>query len=337
MPKSQWLLLGGDSLAGKEVRDLVDERKLPVVLRLSSSQTSDAILTEDEGELSLMEPLDGNLLSGAEVVLLAAGADLGKEALAMARTLKPRPSFIDLFGDFEDLPESVLRAPLLEAAPPVHDANSIHTLAHPAAVALTRLLLLLHAVKPLRGAVVTILEPVSQQGKPGIDELHQQTMSLFNFHKMPTAVFDAQVSFNLLPRYGEEAPVSLEHGELRIERHMASMLGPHGVPLPSIRLVQAPVFHGYCMNVWVDFASRPAPEEVSAAFSEAGIDVRNADVEPGSNVSVAGQSGLIVSDIQWDRAGSGGLWLWLAFDNLRSLAENALLTAAMLTKEKESR
>jgi len=337
MTKSRWLLLGGDALAGKDVRDLVAERKLPVVLRLASGEPADAVLTEEEGELAVMEPLDAELLSDADVVLLAASAEIGKKALALAHGLKLQPAFVDMLGHFEDLPQSVLRAPLLESVAPAHDGASIHSLAHPAAVALVRLLMVLHETSPVRGAVITILEPVSQQGKPGIDELHKQTISLFSFHKQPQEVFDTQVSFNLLPRYGDDARVSLERSENRIERDLASLLGPRGLPLPSIRVVHAPVFHGYCMNVWVDFERRPSREDVSAALDKAEMDVRGPDVEPGSNVSVAGQSGLVVSDITEDRASTGGMWMWLAFDNLRTLAENALLTAALLAKEKQSK
>jgi len=38
---------------------------------------------------------------------------------------------------------------------------------------------------------------------------------------MPRAVFDSQLSFNLLARYGDKAPVALEQSELLIERHLA--------------------------------------------------------------------------------------------------------------------
>ncbi len=45
---------------------------------------------------------------------------------------------------------------------------------------------------------------------PGVEELQQQTVSLLSFKSLPKAVFDNQLSFNLLARYGEEAPRPLE-------------------------------------------------------------------------------------------------------------------------------
>jgi aspartate-semialdehyde dehydrogenase len=95
-------------------------------------------------------------------------------------------------------------------------------IAHPAAIALALFLRRLHEHDPIRRSVVEIFAPASEHDARGVQELHQQTLSLFSFQKLPRAVFDAQLSFNLLPRYGEEAPASLEDTELRIERHLAT-------------------------------------------------------------------------------------------------------------------
>lgn len=336
MTKPKWLLLGGDTLLGKEIRELVEDSKLPVSLSLASAQQDEIVLGADEDDFLVMRPLDREGLEEADVVLLAGSAETEKQALALLHGMKARPAVVDAAGHFEDLPESVLRAPMLEKAPVRGEASSIHTVAHPAAIALARLLSLLHERSELRAAVVTVLEPASERGKEGVDELHQQTMTLFNFQQMPKAVFDAQVSFNLLPRYGAEAKATLETVEQQVERHLASLLGPLGVPLPSLRVVQAPVFHGYCMNVWLEFAARPAVQAVAAWLAEAELDVRGVDVEPGSNMAVAGQSGLTVSDIAEDRGHGRGLWLWLALDNMKTRAEAVLQTAGLLSR-KETR
>ncbi|MDZ4783839.1 MAG: hypothetical protein SGJ19_26625, partial [Planctomycetia bacterium] len=45
---------------------------------------------------------------------------------------------------------------------------------------------------------------------------------------------------------GDAAPERLEDLELRIERHLATLLSSASrAPIPSIRLIQAPVFHGH--------------------------------------------------------------------------------------------
>ena len=72
--------------------------------------------------------------------------------------------------------------------------------------------------------MIEIFEPVSERGKAGIDELQKQAVALLSFKPLPKAVFDAQVSFNMLSQYGSDAPLSLEEIELKIDRHLASLL-----------------------------------------------------------------------------------------------------------------
>lgn len=332
MAKSQWLLIGGDTLLGKEIRDLVEDRKLPVTLRVAAGESPDPVLTAENDELAVMEPLSAALVEDVQVILLGGTPQANRQALAYARDLKPRPASVDLLGEFEELPESVLRSPLLETPARKFPAASMHVPAHPAAAALARLLTTLHASRKIRSSVVTALEPVSEQGKSGIDELHKQSISLFNFQSMPKQIFDTQVSFNMLPRYGAESSVDLSKSERRAERHLATLLGSRGLPLPSIRLVHAPVFHGYCLNAWIEFESRPSVQEASGLLVAAGFDVRDAETEPASNLAVAGQSGITVSDIVEDRSNPRALWLWAAFDNVRTLADEALLIAGLLSR-----
>src|SRR5947207_15795351 len=118
--------------------------------------------------------------------------------------------------------------------------------------------------------------PASEQGAAGIEELQQQTVSLLSFKSMPRAVFDSQAGFNVLARYGEEAPASLEQSELRIERHLASLLASEEadtVPMPSLRLIQAPVFHGYGFSAWVEFHDTPEPENLEQSRAAGAIEI----------------------------------------------------------------
>lgn len=334
MKNAKWVLLGGETLLGIEIRDLISERKLPVSLQVASTKSDEKVITRDEDELLVIAPLDEAMVDDADVILLGGNLKANKLAFQLAKKLKIRPAFVDLFCDFEEDPAARLRAPMLEDAKVPSDAGTIHSIVHPAAATLARLLVWLQAMAPVERCVATIFEPVSEYGKEGIDELHKQAVSLFNFQPMPKEVFDTQVSFTMSPAYGEDSAHSLAAAEIRIEKHLASLLGPRKIALPSVRLVHAPVFHGHCQNVWVEFAKRPAVADVEKALAEAGADVRSGGAEPASNVGVAGHSGMIVSSIGEDRGNPRGLWLWVASDNLRTRADNTLLTAALLTRKK---
>jgi aspartate-semialdehyde dehydrogenase len=328
MTKARWVLVGGETLLGKEVRELCEERKLPVRLALASPSEQERALTEGDDGALVTEPLDSDLFAGASALLLAGDAASSEAAMSVLAATGMRMPVIDLSGWLEARPEAKLRAPLLEGGEPV-DGLAIQVVAHPASIALARVLRSLQGMGRIRSSVVSVFEPASARGSAGIDELHQQTVSLFAFQEMPKKVFDTQAAYNLSPRLGEEAPVSLASSQRRLEANLGALLRRAGIPRPSLRLIQAPVFHGYCQSVWVEFEVRPEAAGVEEQLREEGFDVRSADLEPASNVAVAGQSGITVSDVAEDPSNPHGLWLWMASDNLRTVADNAILVAAM--------
>ncbi len=138
-------------------------------------------------------------------------------------------------------------------------------------------------------------------------------------------MFDAQLSFNLLSQYGEEAPVKLLAVEQRIERDLATILAGQSaaLPMPSLRLIQAPVFHGYGISLWVEFAGNADAVVIGESLASAQIEVRGQSEEPPNGVGVAGQSGLIAGDIRVDSNNPRAAWIWIVADNLRLIADDA--------------
>jgi aspartate-semialdehyde dehydrogenase len=100
--------------------------------------------------------------------------------------------------------------------------------------------------------------------------------------------------------------------------------------MPSLRLIQEPVFHGYSFSAWVEFEDPPEMEAVESSLAIDRIDVRGEDFEPPTNVGQAGQSGIAVGAIEPDRNDGSACWFWLVADNLRLQAENALMVAQEL-------
>ena len=222
-------LIGSDSLLAREVRDLVSTTGRDLSLRLVASIAEEpGKLTLVGDEASVVTGLTAVSLAGARAVILAGNAASSEKALKLLGD-PPEAAVVDLTYTAEDLPDARLRAPLVESAAG-QDAGeaAVHVIAHPAAIAIALLLRRLHANDPIRNSVIQIFAPASEHGAPGVQELQQQTVSLLSFKSVPKALFDAQLGFNLLPRYGEEARVPLEETELRIERHLATLLALPG-------------------------------------------------------------------------------------------------------------
>ncbi len=320
-------IVGGESLLGKDIRDVVEHAAIPAQLKLISTSEHGTLITEAGGEPTVMTALQAADLVAAKVVLLAGTPESSRKAFELLQKREPMPVVIDASGGLEENPLARLRAPQVETSRP--DSAQVQVIGHPAAIALALFLRQLRQAGPIRSCVIEIFEPASERGQPGLDELQQQTVGLLSFQKLKKQVYDVQVSFNLLPQYGEDAPRSLEDIELNIDRHLASLLSSSAtdVPMPSLRLIQAPVFHGYSFSLWVEFEKNPGVLAISKILASNRIEVRANGDEPPSNVGIAGQSGLTVGGISVDRNNARACWFWMVADNLRIVAENAVEVA----------
>jgi aspartate-semialdehyde dehydrogenase len=318
-------IVGSETLAGREVREVLREAKIEARIELISGAAEPvSVIAEEGGEAVVISALESTVVADAGIVVLCGSAEASRKALEQAGRRKIAPALVDVSGALEDEPSARLRAPMVESAAPP-GAPGIQVIAHAAAIALALLLRKLADVRVIERAVVTIFEPASERGQSGLSELQQQTVNLFAFKALPKAVYDAQVAFNLLPAWGGDVTPSLADVELRIEGHLATLLGfGSPVPMPSLRLIQAPVFHAYSFSVWVRFASPANVETLASELSSTDIDVRNGDMEPPSNAGVAGQGGITVGAIAVDRNDAHACWFWAAADNLRIVAENCV-------------
>jgi aspartate-semialdehyde dehydrogenase len=326
MPAEVIALIGGDSLLGREVREVAGQTDLREHLRLvAGDEEETGRLTEIGGEPAFVAKLGPEAIEDAKVLILAGSPESSREAMAA----DPSALVVDLTYAVEDDPGARVRAPQVEGPDFEPDRTGPQIVAHPAAIAIAAIVRRLHETAPIARTVVQIFEPASERGKPGIEELQQQTVNLLSFQPLPKKIFDAQLSFSMLVQLGPEAPVPLQHVEDRIERHLASLLERmDGVPMPSLRLIQAPVFHGLSLSFWVEFDDAPLISELEDALGQDPLELHGDNVEAPNNVGIAGQSGISVGALAPDRNCANAIWLWAAVDNLRLSAENAALIAS---------
>ena len=324
-------LVGSDSLLGREIRDLAATANPPLSLRLiAADNEQEGTLTRVGDEPTVMEPLNEDALSDSRAVFLAGSPESSRKALELAGDA-PDFAVIDLTFAAEERNDARLRAPMLESHEEPDDSLPVHVIAHPAAIALALFLRRLQAHDPIHRSVIEIFMPASEHGKAAVEELQQQTVNLLSFKSLPRAIFDAQIGFTMLSKYGEEAPTSLEESELRIERHLATLLAldgeGEGAPMPSLRVIQAPVFHGLSFSAWVEFEGNPGVEAIESGLACDAVEVLSGEFDPPNNVGQAGQSGIAVGSISPDRNNAEAVWFWLAADNIRLAAENAVMVA----------
>jgi aspartate-semialdehyde dehydrogenase len=330
-------IVGASSLAGKELSDsLADSTLAACDITLLDDDDTAGLMTTAGDEVSFIQKIEPESFAGLDFVFFTGDPANTLKYWKTARMAGA--SIIDMTGALEAEPAVLVRGPwaALPAATPedqqthpnTHDPDLTTPAvvsAHPASLMLLLVINRLHARRPLRAVSATVFEPASQHGRAAMDELHQQTVSLLSFQALPRDQFDAQVAFNLLPSLGDAAKVNLADAKQRIASHYAA-LSSGALPQLDLNLVQAPVFHGYVASLLVEL-QRPATtaQMEEAVFGEQ-VDLVDAHSDPPSNLSAAGQPDVLlqIGGTADGDAPTNRFWLWLAADNLKLAALNAI-------------
>lgn len=325
-------LVGAETMLGKDIQETLETRsKRTRVTAYAAS--GEGTFGKQDGEAVYVEPFDAKRAADERVVVLAGTAEGARKSFEAASKAAVKPVVVDALGVLEG---AALRAPLLGEVKA--KAGEAIELAHPAASALALTMGRLAKYQAPVRAVATVLEPASERGQRGISELHKQTAALLAFKPLPKEIFDAQLAFNTLARLGEDAAVKLEDLEGRIQRQTALLAAQAktqaAVAQLSLRLVQAPVFHGYSISLFVEFGAKADARAVEEALGCAQIEVRGLGDETPDAVAAAASSGLVAGDVRVDARNSKAVWIWLVFDNLRLVSDGVADIVAVMQQER---
>lgn len=318
-------VIGAASLKGKEIKDVLADRSFP---------TGDVKLLDDEESLGQMdsvgdEPtfiqqLTPEQLEDVDFTFYASDQDYTARTWQLAR--EAGSEIIDLSYALEDEQGAVLRAPLVEREFGRQQKVELKTapvvVAHPVAAVLALLLARVKKAREIRHVVAVVAEPASEFGKRGMDELHDQTVNLLSFQQLPTNVFGKQIAFNVGDAYGEGIEPAIRETEGRIIDHFRRITNGR-VPVPSLMLLHAPVFHGYTFSIYIELVSAGDVNEIQAALSGEHVAIAHTAEDEPSNVNVAGADEIQVA-VRADEQRPNGFWLWAAADNLRITATMAV-------------
>ncbi len=325
-------IVGAASLKGKEVAEMLNERNFPAVdVRLLDDDESLGQLEAMGDEITFIQRVHSEQFEHVDFTFFASNPSGTRKNWKSARDAGS--AIIDLSAALENEPGANVRSLWVErergqiSPPELQPGPCI--VAHPAAVTLALLLLRAGRAGMIRRAVAQIFEPASEHGQKGMDELHQQTVNLLSFQPLPKDVFDAQVAFNMVARYGQKSEPSLDSIETRILRHYRKVAGD-AAPQASLFLVQAPTFHGYALSLFLEMEKPLDVSDLSQALAGDHVTIPGAEEDAPSNVSSAGQAEIQLS-VKSDASQPNGFWLWAAADNLRIAALTAVECAESMT------
>jgi aspartate-semialdehyde dehydrogenase len=323
-------IVGAASLAGKEIAEVVRDRNFPAVdVRLLDDDESLGRLEAIGDEMNFIQSIRSEQFERVDFAFFAADPRSTRNNWKVARDLGD--TIIDLTYALEEEDEASIRSPWAEReagrplTPQLQPGPVVA--AHPAATVLALIALRAEKLGKIQRIVANVFEPASQSGQKGMDELHEQTVNLLSFQELPKDVYDIQVAFNMVSRYGPASHLSLQTVSQRILKHYRQIA--NGVIEPALQVLQAPVFHGHAFSVYLEMEE--AVEIAGLASALAGDHVvLNGTEDIPTNVSAAGQGDILVS-IAPDASQKNAVWLWATSDNLRIAALTAVECAETMT------
>lgn len=295
-------ILHPSDLLAEELKHEVENRALLAgdLSLLSTIETEVGQLTEARGAATLIQRYDSGDLDSKAIAFFCGPIAANRPILA---ELPAETTAIVLSPDAEAVDGvPVVSGINLETVTP----GGVYLSPNAGVQLIVQLLAPLRSVG-LRRAVATVIEPASIHGKAALDELFEQTKALLAFSsEKPRDIFGRQLAFSLYPT-GQSAA---GWNEL-----IRSVLGGSGAPAITTRRLQAGVFHGVSVSLYLEFEAPIDAEGVRRALrTNSKIDFA-VDEEP-SPIEAASRTEILVGSLETSSADPTGVWLWATMDNL---------------------
>jgi len=330
------VVVGATGNVGREMLNILAERHFPVdkIAVLASRRSIGTEVSFGDKTLKTTD-LDTFDFAGWEMALFAVGSEATKTYAPKAA--KAGCVVIDNSSLYRYDSEIPLIVPEVNPEA-IHDYAKKNIIANPNCSTAQMVVALkpLHDRARIKRVVVSTYQSVSGAGKEGIDELWDQTKSIYNpTDNKPPRKFTKQIAFNVIPHID----VFMEDGSTKEEWKMVAETKK--IIDKSIKVtatcVRVPVFVGHSEAINIEFEDFLDEDEARDILRESpGVMVIDKREDGGyvSPVECVGDFATFISRIRQDSTIDNGLNLWCVSDNLRKgAALNAVQIAELLGRE----
>jgi aspartate-semialdehyde dehydrogenase len=324
------VIAGASSLLGAELRSLLEESRFAgEEFQLVDEEIAAGTLTGVAGEPRVILPVEEDSFKGARTVFFTGSAEFTRRNAPVAQ--RAGAQIVDLSGGLASERGAVAWFPKLDwlASRKFPKDYRIFLIPSAAATAAAGLALALAKIGLERLAVVCF-QSASEAGRAGVEELESQTGQLLSFQGVGQPVFDTQVAFNMLDRYGPASLQKLHSVRERVQVETKLCLGTLAPP-PAVQVLHAPVFYGSSFVAVASLDRGAVAQKIMRACEDGGFALMPEDGAGPSNVGAAGEKSIQLAAPVADSSAEGTWWFWGAADNIRLPAANAVKLAEMLT------
>jgi aspartate-semialdehyde dehydrogenase len=322
------VIAGASSLLGAELKSLLEESRFASWdFSLVDEEIAAGTLTEAAGEPAVIQPVEEGTFGRAKLIFFTGSPAFTERNLPAARD--SGAIVIELSGAALAIqgvrvwfgPDSANLA--------ANKNSSLYVIPSGPGLATGKLLDALARAGLSRLAIV-FFRPVSEAGRPGIEELESQTSHLLSFQSIGQPVFDTQVAFNLLDHYGPASRENLHSIRERIRSEVAAV--PANTVAPSIQVLHAPVFYGYTLVANAELDPKQTKDAIVDACRKAGFALDQDPSAPLGNLTASGDAAIHLAFPENDPTQPGTWWFWGAADNIRLPASTAIKLAEKLVE-----
>ncbi|MDS9948720.1 MAG: aspartate-semialdehyde dehydrogenase [Planktomarina sp.] len=327
------VVVGATGNVGREMLNILAEREFPIseIAVLASRKSIGTEVSFGEKTLKTRDLATFDF-TGWDIALFAVGSDATKEYAP--KSAAAGCIVIDNSSLYRYDPDVPLIVPEVNSEA-IHECKNKNIIANPNCSTAQMVVTLkpLHDRARIKRVVVSTYQSVSGAGKEGIDELWDQTKSIYNpVDNKPPTKFTKQIAFNVIPHID----VFMDSGDTKEEWKMVAETKK--ILDSSVKVtatcVRVPVFVGHSEALNIEFEEFLDEDEARSILREApGIMVIDKREDGGyvSPVECVGDYATFISRIRQDVTVENGLNLWCVSDNLRKgAALNAVQIAEVL-------
>ena len=330
-------VVGATGNVGHEMLNILHEREFPVddVIALASERSMGKEVSFGDKNLKVQDLAKFDF-KGVDIVLSSPGGAVSAQYSPIAA--KAGAVVIDNTSHFRMFPDVPLIVPEVNPEA-IKDHTNSGIIANPNCSTIQMVVALkpLHDAAKIKRVVVSTYQSVSGSGRAAMDELFNQTKSVYMNNTLAPAVYPKQIAFNAIPQIDVFMDDGMTKEEWKMVVETKKILGSSIKVCASC--VRVPVFVGHAEMINVELENELSAGQARVAMREfeglTVVDLDNEELEYVTPLEVQGEDNVYVSRIREDISVDNGLNFWCVSDNLRKgAALNTVQIAELLIKTK---
>ncbi len=310
---------GATGNVGREMLNVLAERQFPVdeVAALASERSAGKQVSFGEDDVLDVQDLSTFDFTGWDIGLFSPGGKVS--AVHAPRAAKTGCVVIDNTSHFRMDPDVPLVVPEVNAEA-VEGYGKRNIIANPNCSTIQMVVALkpLHDAAGIRRIVVSTYQSVSGAGNAAMDELFEQTKSIYVADPKAPELFTKQIAFNVIPHIGAFLDDGSTEEEWKMVAETKKILDPK--IKVSVTCVRVPVFVSHSEAVSVELERPLSADQAHELLRQSpGLMVVDKREDGGymTPLEAVGEYATYVSRIREDVSVENGLNMWVVSDNLR--------------------